>query len=132
MSAMTGVASRDAIEVVDGQRDAELVGDGQQVEHRIGGAAGRGDGRDGVLDRLAGDDAAGADVASHQVHDQLAAAGTRPSGLAGSVAGMPLSPAGERPRNSSTMDIVLAVYWPPHAPGAGARRRLDLVQLVEA
>ena len=54
------------------------------------------------------------------------------SSLAGSSAGMPLRPAGERPRNSSTVDIVLAVNWPPHAPGPGAGRVLDLVQLLEA
>ena len=39
--------------------------------------------------------------------------------LAGSSAGMPFRPAGESPRNSSTIDIVLAVYWPPHAPAPG-------------
>ena len=41
------------------------------------------------------------------------------SSLAGSSAGMPLRPAGERPMNSMTVDIVLAVYWPPQAPGPG-------------
>ena len=41
------------------------------------------------------------------------------SSLAGSSAGIPLKPAGDRPRNSSTVDIVLAVYWPPQAPGPG-------------
>ena len=44
------------------------------------------------------------------------------SSLAGSSAGIPLSPAGESPRNSMTMLIVLAVYWPPQAPGPGTRR----------
>ena len=39
--------------------------------------------------------------------------------LAGSSAGMPLRPAGDSPRNSATVLIVLAVYWPPHAPGPG-------------
>ncbi len=39
--------------------------------------------------------------------------------LAGSSAGMPLSPAGERPMNSRTMLIVFAVNWPPHAPAPG-------------
>jgi hypothetical protein len=39
--------------------------------------------------------------------------------LAGSSAGMPLSPAGERPMNSRTVDIVFAVYCPPQAPGPG-------------
>ena len=39
--------------------------------------------------------------------------------LAGSSAGMPLSPAGESPMNSMTVLIVLAVNWPPQAPGPG-------------
>ena len=39
--------------------------------------------------------------------------------LAGSSDGMPLSPAGDRPMNSMTVLIVLAVYWPPQAPGPG-------------
>ena len=34
-------------------------------------------------------------------------------------AGMPFIPPGERPRNSSAVDIVLAVYWPPQAPAPG-------------
>ena len=41
------------------------------------------------------------------------------SSFFGSSAGMPLRPAGERPRNSSTVDIVLAVNWPPQAPAPG-------------
>ncbi len=39
--------------------------------------------------------------------------------LARSSAGIPLRPAGESPMNSSTMLIVFAVYWPPHAPAPG-------------
>ena len=34
-------------------------------------------------------------------------------------AGMPFRPAGLMPRNSSAVDIVLAVYWPPQAPAPG-------------
>ena len=41
------------------------------------------------------------------------------SSFAGSSAGIPLSPAGDRPSVSMTIDIVLAVNWPPHAPGPG-------------
>ena len=41
------------------------------------------------------------------------------SSLAGSSAGMPLSPAGREPRNSIAVLIVLAVNWPPQAPGPG-------------
>jgi hypothetical protein len=32
---------------------------------------------------------------------------------------MPFSPAGEMPRNSSAVDIVFAVNWPPQAPAPG-------------
>ena len=39
--------------------------------------------------------------------------------LAGSSAGVPLRPAGDSPMNSMTVLIVLAVYWPPQAPGPG-------------
>ena len=41
------------------------------------------------------------------------------SSLRPSSAGIALSPAGLRPRNSSTVAIVLAVNWPPHAPAPG-------------
>ena len=41
------------------------------------------------------------------------------SSFFGSSAGMPLSPPGDSPMNSRTMLIVLAVYWPPHAPAPG-------------
>ena len=37
----------------------------------------------------------------------------------GSICGMELKPTGERPITSMTMDIVFAVYWPPHAPAPG-------------
>jgi hypothetical protein len=39
--------------------------------------------------------------------------------LRSSSAGIALRPAGLRPRNSSTVDIVFAVNWPPHAPAPG-------------
>ena len=39
--------------------------------------------------------------------------------LAGASAGIPFSPAGLIPRNSSAVDIVLAVNWPPQAPAPG-------------
>ncbi len=39
--------------------------------------------------------------------------------FAGSVAGTSLSPAGLMPRNSSTVAIVFAVNWAPHAPAPG-------------
>ena len=39
--------------------------------------------------------------------------------MAAPSAGMPFRPAGESPMNSMTVLIVLAVYWPPQAPGPG-------------
>ena len=48
----------DAVEVVHGEGDVELVRDGDEVEDGVGAAAGGGDGGDGVLDGLAGDDLA--------------------------------------------------------------------------
>ena len=44
----------DGAELVDVERDAELVGDRQQVEDAVGRAAGRGDAGDPVLERLRG------------------------------------------------------------------------------
>ncbi len=41
------------------------------------------------------------------------------SALWPSVAGTELKPLGEIPRTSNAMAIVLAVYWPPHAPAPG-------------
>ena len=41
------------------------------------------------------------------------------SSLVGSSAGISFRPAGDRPRISITMLIVLAVNWPPQAPGPG-------------
>ena len=37
----------------------------------------------------------------------------------GSIAGIELKPTGDSPITSMTIDIVLAVYWPPHAPAPG-------------
>ena len=42
--------------------------------------------------------------------------------MAGSVAGMPFRPPGLMPMNSSAVAIVLAVNWPPQAPGPGQER----------
>ena len=66
-----------------------------------------------------GDDRGRPDVAPDQVHHELAAA---PGGVvlaSGPRPGCRSGRAGERPRNSSTMLIVLAVYWPPQAPAPG-------------
>ena len=57
--------------------DLRLVRDGQQVQHRVGRTAERVDDRDGVLERLLGQDLAGPDVALEQPHHRLARRRTR-------------------------------------------------------
>jgi hypothetical protein len=49
------------------ERDAELVRDGQQVEHRVGRAAGGSDRGDRVVDRRAGHDRRRPDVVATSV-----------------------------------------------------------------
>ena len=57
--------------------------------------------------------------------EALRGRGARPSRVlvalraGGSTAGTDAVCIGERPRNSMTVAIVLAVYWPPQAPGPG-------------
>ena len=54
------------------ERHARLDGDRQRVQHGVGAAAhGHVEG-EGVFERLAGEDVAGADVLLHQVDDRLA------------------------------------------------------------
>ena len=60
---MNGRALGDAVEVVHGEGDVELARDGDEVKDGVGAAAGGADGGDGVLDGLAGEDLAGAQVA---------------------------------------------------------------------
>ena len=103
----------------------------EQVEHAVRRAARGGDRGDRVLDRGFGDDVRRPDVVADERHRELAGLARR-GVLAGSSAGMPLRPAGDRPRNSMTIDIVFAVYWPPHAPAPGHAALSIVVQLVEA
>src|SRR5690606_20897893 len=63
----------DAVEVVQGQLHLGLVGNGQQVQHDVGGAAERHGHGDRVLERLLGEDVAGGDAQAQQVDDGLAA-----------------------------------------------------------
>ena len=44
------------------------------------------------------------------------------------MAGTLLKPMGESPIISMTVDMVLAVYWPPHAPARGAGHIFHFVQ----
>src|SRR6516162_3196892 len=64
-------ALADLAESVQVEIDARLVGDRRDVQPAIGRAAGSGDDGRGVLNRLAGDDVAGADVLPQQFHDRM-------------------------------------------------------------
>ncbi len=63
-------APADGVKVVDVQLNPQLVGDGQQMQYGVGGAAGGGYRGDGIFNGVAGDNLAGAHVAPQQVHDQ--------------------------------------------------------------
>ena len=121
----------DRAELVDVERDAELVGDRQQVQDAVGRAAGRGHAGDPVLERRAGHDRRRPDVAADEVHDQLAGSVGRRASLAGSSAGMPLRPAGESPMNSMHRAHRVGRVLAAAGARSGAGRVLDLVQLVE-
>ena len=64
---------RDAVEVLDRQLDAELIGGRQQVQHGIGGATGGHDAGDRVLETAPRDQAARGDAGAHEVHHEPAA-----------------------------------------------------------
>ena len=71
VSAMCGTLRRHAVEVVESELHARLVGDGEQVQHGVGRAAERHDDGDGVLERLLGHDVAGPDVAGEELDHGL-------------------------------------------------------------
>ena len=52
-------ALADTIEIIDGQFDASFARDGEQMQHRIGRAAGRRNRGNGILDRFTGNDLEG-------------------------------------------------------------------------
>ena len=64
----------DAVEVFDVERHLRFVGDGEQVQHGVGRAAGGGDGGDGVLERVARDDLPRPHAALQHVHHHGAGA----------------------------------------------------------
>ena len=59
-------------DVVQVEFDAALMRHGRQMQRGIGRTAGGGDDRGGILQRLAGDDVARADVALEQFHHRAA------------------------------------------------------------
>ena len=64
----------DAVEVVEGQVDLGLAGDGEQVEDGVGRSAQRHDDGDGVLEGRLGHDLAGGDALAQHADDGLARA----------------------------------------------------------
>ena len=62
----------DLVEIVDRELDPHLLGDREQVQDAVGRAAAAGDRGDRVLEALAGDDLARAQVIAKDAHDQLA------------------------------------------------------------
>ncbi len=69
---MCGRAVADGVEVVDGEGDVVLAGDGEQVEDGVGAASGGAGGDVGVLDGLAGDDLARGEAGAGELHDEAA------------------------------------------------------------
>ncbi|QEM44368.1 hypothetical protein FZ046_05850 [Mycolicibacterium grossiae] len=67
-------ALADAGEVLEAQLDVGLPRDGEQVQHRVGGAAERHHHGDGVLERLLGEDVARGDAAAQHLDHRLAGA----------------------------------------------------------
>src|SRR5207245_8506497 len=62
----------DLLPVFDGQLDPDVPGDGVDVDRRVGRAADRRAGHDGVLERLAGQDIGRLEVLVHHFDDALA------------------------------------------------------------
>ncbi len=62
----------DAVEVIHREGDVHLVRDGDEVQDGVGAASRGADGGDGVFERLAGEDFAGAHIALAEIHDHAA------------------------------------------------------------
>ena len=105
----------DRAELVDVERDAELVGDGQEVEHAVGRAAGRRHAGDAVLEGRPGHDRRRSDVASDEVHDELA--GAVRSGVLRRILGRDAVQAGRR--QPDELHDACSSCW----PCTGRRRR---------
>ncbi len=107
----------DAIEVVHGQRQA------QSHARSRSGAAPRWSSRPSATAAIAFSSASRVMILDgvslpDQIHDH--SSGLRlASALSAAIAGTPVSPIGEMPRNSPAIAIVFAVNWPPQAPGPG-------------
>ena len=117
-------ALADAVEVVDAQRSTPASrATASRCRTRVGRAAAGRDRGDRVLQRLARDDLARA-LAARSTSITSRPASSADLGL-GRVLGRDhrTAPSGEMPMTSKAIAIVLAVNWPPQAPGAGRGRR---------
>ena len=114
---------RDAVEVVELELDPRLVGDGEQVQHRVRRAAERHRDGDGVLERLLREDLAGPDAQLEEPHDRLARRRRRCRRGARSTADGDAEPGSDMPMASAIVDIVLAVNMPAQLPSVGQALR---------
>ena len=131
-SARCGTRVADPVEVVERQVDLGLVRDGEQVQHRVGGAAERHHHGDRVLERLPGQDLSRAVMPWRSMLDHglagapgeavAAAVGRRRRGRAGQRHAQRLGRAGHRVRGVHAAAGALA----------GADRALDRVDVLAA
>ena len=117
------------VESLELELDLSLVGDGHQVQHRVGGAAqSRVDG-ERVAEAGLGDERRA--VQPLRTTSTAAAPVCRARiSRAENGAGMVASPGRVRPRVSMTQPIELAVNRPAHEPQVGQTRVLEVAQLV--
>ena len=133
VSARCGTAPATRLKSSSSSVDPGLVGDGQQVEHGVGGATQGHDHGDGVLEGRLGHDLAGPDArppagrspARPTRRRSRRGGGRRPAGDA--------LPGSDMPMASATDAMVLAVNMPAHDPSVGQalcsmRRQLLVAQ----
>ena len=112
----------DAVEVFQRQLDLGLVGDGQQVEHRVGRTSQRHHHGDGVFERLLGHDLAGPDARFEQARPPSGPTRRRNRRACGRQRGHVELVGRAIPRASAAEAIVLAVNMPAQLPSVGHAR----------
>jgi len=112
----------DAVEVLEIELHPSLVGDGQEVEHHVGGAPDGVGHRDGVLEGGLGEDVTRPDAGLDQGDDRFPA-GVGEVVQAGVDGGADAEPGSDMPRASATDAMVLAVNMPAQAPTVGQALR---------
>ena len=124
--AITGVRAATRRQLVQRQLDARLAGDGQQVQHAVGRAAGRGDARPSRSAARGGRGSARAVGPPRRARRPAAPA--RAAAASSFASRRRRRDRGRRrctasPRQSSATAIVFAVNWPAHVPGPGQAAR---------